>query len=223
MKKIAIFLLTLLVTTFAIAQRNDTKLIRLAVQRQMHTYPKSTLQDLYKNFFQDSFGLEHLMGDSAAMRQYIIEEAQEAQKTSTYYEKIGYQNNFYRVSLALIKDSIVSVDDFMHAFMQSKQGFKPITIDSWKKDWQKIDSIIYSMRLNLDNYESDRKAIFSMLRNGSYALHHSKQFNAYYHPHYRIIEKKAFESILLPLIEKKENKTSSPNIFSLFYQILSLF
>ena len=205
MKKIAIFLLTLLVTSLAFAQKNDTELIRLAVQRQLQTYPKSTLQDLYKNFFQDSFGLEHLMGDSAAMRQYIIEEAQETQKTSTYYEKIGYQNNFYRVSLALIKDSIVSANDFMRAFMQSKQGFKPITLSSWKKDWQKIDSIIYSMKLNLDNYASDRKAIFSMLRSGSYAVHHSKQFNAYYHPHYRIIEKGAFESILLPLIEKNNH------------------
>jgi len=205
MKKIAIFLLTLLVTSLAFAQKNDTELIRLAVQRQLQTYPKSTLQDLYKNFFQDSFGLEHLMGDSAAMRQYIIEEAQETQKTSTYYEKIGYQNNFYRVSLALIKDSIVSANDFMRAFMQSKQGFKPITLSSWKKNWQKIDSIIYSMKLNLDNYASDRKAIFSMLRSGSYAVHHSKQFNAYYHPHYRIIEKGAFESILLPLLEKNNH------------------
>jgi len=205
MKKTAIFFITLLVTALAFAQKNDNELIRLAIQRQLQTYPKSTLQDLYKNFFQDSFGLEHLMGDSAEMRQYIIEEAQEAQKTNTYYEKIGYQNNFYRVSLALIKDSIVSANDFMRAFMQSKQGFKPITLSSWKKDWQKIDSIIYSMKLNLDNYASDRKAIFSMLRSGSYAVHHSKQFNAYYHPHYRIIEKGAFESILLPLIEKNNH------------------
>lgn len=205
MKKTAIFFITLLVTALAFAQKNDNELIRLAIQRQLQTYPKSTLQDLYKNFFQDSFGLEHLMGDSAEMRQYIIEEAQEAQKTNTYYEKIGYQNNFYRVSLALIKDSIVSANDFMRAFMQSKQGFKPVTLSSWKKDWQKIDSIIYSMKLNLDNYASDRKAIFSMLRSGSYAVHHSKQFNAYYHPHYRIIEKGAFESILLPLIEKNNH------------------
>lgn len=205
MKKTAIFVITLLVTALAFAQKNDNELIRLAIQRQLQTYPKSTLQDLYKNFFQDSFGLEHLMGDSAEMRQYIIEEAQEAQKTNTYYEKIGYQNNFYRVSLALIKDSIVSANDFMRAFMQSKQGFKPVTLSSWKKDWQKIDSIIYSMKLNLDNYASDRKAIFSMLRSGSYAVHHSKQFNAYYHPHYRIIEKGAFESILLPLIEKNNH------------------
>jgi len=205
MKKTAIFVITLLVTALAFAQKNDNELIRLAIQKQLQTYPKSTLQDLYKNFFQDSFGLEHLMGDSAEMRQYIIEEAQEAQKTNTYYEKIGYQNNFYRVSLALIKDSIVSANDFMRAFMQSKQGFKPITLSSWKKDWQKIDSIIYSMKLNLDNYASDRKAIFSMLRSGSYAVHHSKQFNAYYHPHYRIIEKGAFESILLPLLEKNNH------------------
>jgi hypothetical protein len=204
MKKIICIVVLVFVSMIVFAQKNNNELIRQAIQSQINTYPKSTLQDIYKNFFQDSFGLEHLMGDSLKMREYIIEETKTCQKTNTYYEKIGYKNNFYRVSLSVIKDSVVSIDVFMKAFMKSKDSFNPVTLDSWKKQWQSIDSIINSMNLNLDNYENDRKSIFSMLNNGSYAVHHSKQFNKYYHPHYRIIEKTAFETMILPYILKEQ-------------------
>lgn len=204
MKKIICIVVLVFVSTIVFAQKNDNELIRQAIQSQMNTYPKSTLQDIYKNFFQDSFGLEHLMGDSLKMREYIIEESKTCQNTNTYYEKIGYKNNFYRVSLSVIKDSVVSIGVFMKAFMKSKDSFNPVTLDSWKKQWQSIDSIINSMNLHLDNYENDRKNIFSMLNNGSYAVHHSKQFNKYYHPHYRIIEKTAFETMILPYILKAQ-------------------
>lgn len=204
MKKIICIVVLVFVSMIVFAQKNDNELIRQAIQSQMNTYPQSTLQDIYKNFFQDSFGLEHLMGDSLKMREYIIEETKTCQKTNIYYEKIGYKNNFYRVSLSVIKDSVVSIDVFMKAFMKSKDSFTPVTLDGWKKQWQSIDSIINSMNLNLDNYENDRKNIFSMLNNGSYAVHHSKQFNKYYHPHYRIIEKTAFETMILPYILKAQ-------------------
>lgn len=204
MKKIICIVVLVFVSMIVFAQKNDNELIRQAIQSQMNTYPQSTLQDIYKNFFQDSFGLEHLMGDSLKMREYIIEETKTCQKTNIYYEKIGYKNNFYRVSLSVIKDSVVSIDVFMKAFIKSKDSFTPVTLDGWKKQWQSIDSIINSMNLNLDNYENDRKNIFSMLNNGSYAVHHSKQFNKYYHPHYRIIEKTAFETMILPYILKAQ-------------------
>ena len=40
--------------------------IRQAVAGQMHIYPKSTLRDLYKNFFQDLFGPGHIVSDTAS-------------------------------------------------------------------------------------------------------------------------------------------------------------
>jgi hypothetical protein len=40
--------------------------IRKAVENQLGAYPESTLQDLYKNFFQDYFGPGHIVGDTLA-------------------------------------------------------------------------------------------------------------------------------------------------------------
>ena len=42
------------------------KAVRTAVERQMQFYPKSTLKDLYKNFFQDKFGPGHIISDTTA-------------------------------------------------------------------------------------------------------------------------------------------------------------
>ena len=45
--------------------------IRRAVERQLRMYPKSTLQDLYKNFFQDYFGPGHIVSDTLSAGAYL--------------------------------------------------------------------------------------------------------------------------------------------------------
>jgi hypothetical protein len=41
-----------------------------AVERQLSAYSESTLQDLYKNFFQDYFGPGHLLDDTLSAGAY---------------------------------------------------------------------------------------------------------------------------------------------------------
>ena len=48
----------------ATEKRDFEEAVRVAVSRQMQKYPKSTLKDLYKNFFQDKFGPGHIIGDT---------------------------------------------------------------------------------------------------------------------------------------------------------------
>lgn len=38
---------------------------------QMKTYPKSTLKDLYKNFFQDKFGPGHIISDTTSAGKFL--------------------------------------------------------------------------------------------------------------------------------------------------------
>ena len=48
--------------------------IREAIDRQMATYPESTLQDVYKSFYQDRFGPGHMISDTASARSYLMRE-----------------------------------------------------------------------------------------------------------------------------------------------------
>lgn len=175
--------------------------IRSAVENQLRIYPKSTLQDLYKHFFQDYFGPGHIVSDTTSAGAYLDRElASSEQMPGAYYEPTGYLGNFYRVNLSVIKEGIFSRDVFFDAFIRSVSDIQTITIEEWEKEWMQIDSVIQSMNLSLANYAEDREAIFSLLKQGKYVMHHSKIFSEAYDPHYRIIEREIFLKEILPYL-----------------------
>jgi hypothetical protein len=53
----------------------------------------------------------------------------------------------------------------------------------------------------LPHYQQDRAFIDSVLSVGKYAISHSPEYREAYKPHYRIVEKEIFESIIKPRIE----------------------
>ena len=173
--------------------------IRAAVENQLKAYPKSTLQDLYKNFFQDYFGPGHIVSDTTSAGAYLDRElASFEQAAGAYYEPTGYNGNFYRVNLSVIKDGIISRDVFFEAFIRSVSSIQPISVEEWKKEWGMIDSVINKMNLSLTNYDEERKKIFLLLDEGKFVMHHSEPFSNEYDPHYRIIGREIFFKEILP-------------------------
>lgn len=169
----------------------DAVAVREAVLRQQHIYPDITLQDLYKSFFQDRFGPEHLVSDSATVAKYILEEL----KTSDILdgpktEPTGYLQNYQRVNLLYIQNGEISIGDFVHAFMESAKT-SVYSIDEWKKEWRQIDEVIASMDLNLSDYAETRMKLFNLIDSGKYVMHHSSSFHKY-NFHYRIISTEIF-------------------------------
>ena len=49
-------------------QSIDTAAVHSAIERQLATYPESTLQDIYKSFYQEHFGPGHIISDTASAR-----------------------------------------------------------------------------------------------------------------------------------------------------------
>ena len=177
--------------------------IKKSVERQLNDFPKSTLQDLYKSFFQDRFGPGHLVSDTSKAGNYLRYELNNSTVYhEKYYEPTGYESNYYRVNLSVIKENKISYQDFFDAFLRSVEKVNPNDIEEWKSEWAEIEAVIISMDLNLENFEEDLEMIHSVLERGEYAVHHSETYNSEYHPHYRIIEKSIFEKEILPLIEK---------------------
>lgn len=176
--------------------------VRMAVERQMQTYPKSTLKDLYKNFFQDKLGPGHIISDTTAAGNYLRREMTSYTHTEgDIAEPTGWEGNFYRVNLSVIKNGQIPYQTFFDAFVRSVNGIRPVTVAEWQKEWNRIEAIIRSMNLSLPDYESDKKEIDDRLVRGEYVGHHSKVFEDNYSPHYRIISKDIFEQELQPLIQ----------------------
>ncbi|MDR1603172.1 MAG: hypothetical protein LBS42_12225 [Tannerella sp.] len=177
--------------------------VKTAVIRQIEDYPKSTLKDLYKNFFQDRFGPGHLVQDTASSGNYLRYELASFDRASgAYYEPTGWEGNYFRVNLSTIKENLVPYDVYFDAFVRSVNGITPPSTEEWTKEWHDIDAVIQKMDLSLADFETDRREIFSKLEQGEYVMHHSKPFEENYSPHYRIMEKSIFEKEIKPFLPK---------------------
>ncbi|MDR1201351.1 MAG: hypothetical protein LBL58_06950 [Tannerellaceae bacterium] len=195
------YFIPVIVLAIILMSCKDTKSeqIRTAVRNQLILYPESTLQDLYKNFFQDYFGPGHIVSDTASAGAYLDRElASFEQVSGAYYESTGYNGNFFRVNLSVIKKGLISRNIFFDAFVRSVSDIQIITLEEWKEEWKEIDSVIYLMDLSLAGYEQERAKIFSLLEQDKYVMHHSEQFSNQYDPHYRIIEREIFLKEIRP-------------------------
>ncbi|MDR1919350.1 MAG: hypothetical protein LBQ65_06860 [Tannerellaceae bacterium] len=201
------FLISALLVCLSLSCRDADfeKAVRIAVERQMKAYPESRLKDLYKNFFQDQFGPGHIVSDTTGAGKYLREElAAYTQIAGEIAEPTGWEGNFYRVNLSVIKTGRVPYPVYLDAFFRSVNGISPPPVSQWAKEWERIESVIRSMPLALPDYEADSKEIAERLAKGEYTGHHSQAFEAHYAPHYRIISKEIYEREILPLIHNKQ-------------------
>ena len=176
--------------------------VHTAVERMLSDYPASTLQDIYKSFFQDNFGPGHAVPDSAQAAAWLRGELAKVERLDVpLYEPTGYNGNYYRVSLAAVASGKVQQDALLSAFLRSVRAVQPSEVEAWGQEWAQIESVIAAMELQLPGYDADAKAIKEMLATGHYAVHHSRLYNEHYEPHYRIIAKDIFEKEILPLLE----------------------
>ncbi len=185
----------------ACRQQDDSfeQKVKQALTYQMREYPESTLKDVYKNFFQDRYGPGHLLSDTAAAGAYLRRElASYTEITGPYFEPTGWEGNFYRVNLSVIKQQLVPYEDFFSAFVRSVQGITPVPVSEWKEEWGRILQIIEREYPSMAEFENDRRDIAALLDSGGYVVHHSPNFEKRYAPHYRIIEKSIFEAEILP-------------------------
>jgi hypothetical protein len=172
------------------------KEIRDAVNTQLKQYPASTLQDIYKSFFQDEFGPGHLIEDLSVAKEYFDLELEDMiSRGRRDAEPCGSGKNFVRAPMDLVKDGIIPADDYFAGFLESSAGFKNPDIITWKKRWVQIEAEIEAMGLKIPNLEQDQKAILKMLDQGVATVHHSQVYSEKYDPHYRIMGKTQWEKL----------------------------
>ena len=201
MKK-ALLVLFLSCSFVLFGQQFDTLSIRAAIERQMTAYPESTLQDIYKSFYQDRFGPGHMISDTASARSYLLRELSEMNDVSAvYFEPIGSEGRFVRVYLSAVADGLITVDQLLDAFVRSANTTKELETD-WEAEWKAVVGIIKKYGIHVSGFETDAPLLEEASRNRQ-AVHHSRAYNAAYHPHYRIVERSVFEEELKPLIKEK--------------------
>lgn len=177
--------------------------INCFVAKLIQEYPEARLLDIYKSCFQDYMGAEHLVPDRQRVKNYLDEELNSLETNGLMdwlYEPCGVEGRYVRVSLKAIKDSLISEELLLDAFIRSANNAERPSVEKWRGRWQQIISTIEDMQLNLPHYAEDKHFIEQLLSQGKYAISHSPQYRNTYHPHYRIIERTIFEKEIKPLL-----------------------
>ena len=181
-------------------QSIDTVAMRSAIEMQLVTYPESTLQDIYKSFYQEHFGPGHIISDTASARRYLMRELSEMGKTqSPYFEPTGSQGDYVRVYLSAVADNLITAEQLLDAFVRSANLWQEPAV-SWLEKWETIVSIIQANKMEIEGFESNLPLLTEAARNNQ-AVHHSRRYNEAYHPHYRIVERSIFEIELKPSLK----------------------
>ena len=181
--------------------------IEVFINRQLQTYPKSRLLDIYKSCFQDYMGAEHLVSDRQRVKAYLDEELNTTSLDDLmpwYYEPCGIDSCYYRVSIRAIKEGIITEDQLLDAFIRSANSETRPSVESWSDRWHMIIGTIDQIKLDLPDFQEDKQFIDSVLSVGKYAISHSPEYREAYHPHYRIVERNIFEKEIKHLIENKK-------------------
>ena len=179
------------------------ELIHNAIMEEMHLHPEARLVDIYKFFFQGRFGPGHIISDKESALNYLQNELHNITDFDTVlWQPVGYNKQYYRVSLSLVKEGTLSEEELFNAFIQSADSSTIPSIEEWIKEWDFILNIIKAMNLKILNYEEDKSILDDMLNEGNILVRHSDIYRKLYHPHYRVVNNRQFEKLDLHLQEE---------------------
>lgn len=201
MNKICILTCLAILLSMLSCKRSGEDSLKQSINNILRKYPEATLSDIYKSFFQDYFGVAHMLASREKVKSYIEYEIGNAvQFDSVLYEPCGKNGNFVRVNLLAVKMGYISADKLTDAFIRSRGASKDSVTEEWRNEWQQILQATKRLVPSLENFSNDSAMIAERLKDGGYVMHHSRRYNERYHPHYRIIHNKIFKEEILPLL-----------------------
>lgn len=140
--------------------------------------------------------MAHALSDRERVVESIKRETESAVTFETdYAEPCGWRGNFVRINLKAVAKGKITAQALADAFIASAIDVTEADLEAWKGEWQDIERAVITLYPTLAGLEADSKAIAQLLSEGKYAMHHSRQYNAAYAPHYRIVSRKEYEKL----------------------------
>lgn len=165
-------------------------------------YPKATLADVYKSFYQNRFGPGHIIESQAKAKSYLKKEMKQTDRFSVGLESTGAEGRYVRVDVNYLRTGKLKLKDFLAALMASVEPAPDQNaLDQWVKEWNYVLSVIDDAGIHFDGFNEDRDMIKQRMNEGKYDMHHSPIFNEAYQPHYRIISREQFDSVIRPVVD----------------------
>ena len=152
------------------------------ILKQVKTYPKLELQDLFKFLFQSSFGCEHLISSKQKAEQYISAEYGSLLQKKSNVEKLD--GNYSRVHLGILSKGL-NASTLATLFCLSAKK-EENALANLKTKLDVVKKMIANGELPFCMQEFEE--LFLKWENAGFtAIHHSERFRQNYSPAYRLI------------------------------------
>ena len=171
---------------------------------QIENHPNQTLQDVYKSCYQDEYGPGHLISNESSAINSLLQEINTIEKdytAITLFEQTGIYGNYLRVDLTLVRDGVIPFFVLFRALTISATIGGQKSDENWSTIWSEIVEEVKKAELKFENFEEDLANLDRISKSEDKVVHHSEMYENIYHPHYRIIEKNAFEKFIKPFIK----------------------
>jgi hypothetical protein len=163
------------------------KSVRAAAKEEVQRHPKVEIQDLYKFAFQAAMGNEHIMADTAMVRSYLQEEWNTTDTSSMQplAEYLSSDSSIVRINLRPYKQRGGNIEKLVAAMIQTAKEIQPSVL--LLKIY--LGTIITLADDAIIPFEvKDVKIYFQEMEKKNFpAVHHSKRYEEFYHPAYRVI------------------------------------
>ena len=172
--------------------------------KQIKNHPNQTLQDVYKSCYQDEYGPGHLISNESSAINSLLQEINTIEKDYTpitLFEQTGIYGNYLRVDLTLVRDGVIPFFVLFRALTISATIGGQKSDENWSTIWSEIVEEVKKAELKFENFEEDLANLDRISKSEDKVVHHSEMYENIYHPHYRIIEKNAFEKFIKPFIK----------------------
>lgn len=191
MRNIIVALMAILCLLVPQSCKNENRAIRRMCEDLHRQYPQADLQDIYKTCYQDFFGSQHLVNDTATARYYLDKELAECRdmdlRAMPRQEPTGFRHRFTRVNLACVIDGELTEEQLLAMFIEAA-GTDNAFADNWAEEWQRIEQI--ALQVNPSWADATLQDSLRVAANNNRAVVHSKAFREAYSPHYRIVRNK---------------------------------
>ena len=178
-------LLTLLLSACSFSNSPESSL-HLLLRHQIEHHPEMRIEDAYKLLYQGALGIEHLLTDTVAAKDYLEDEWRNipGKEDEPLYEIISPDSQWVRLNLKPYKAAGGNTDEVWRAMLSSSQT----TVDQKKflQRWQEFISLVNEKKLPFDSQalqDFDKRTALA-----HYPLtHHSQEYTRAYEPAYRVL------------------------------------
>ena len=189
--RVAFAVLTALLVACTSSPKSEEQAIRTMCTQIAERYPSATLQDVYKTCFQDFFGAEHLLHDTAMAHSYLAAEItlckNQDLSAMPSAEPTGFRHRFVRINLSEVFNGQMSEEELFARFVEAA-GTNNAFPGNWSEEWQRIEKI--ALEVHPAWTDTILQAALQFAASTASPVRHSEAFRQAYNPHYRIINNK---------------------------------